>query len=89
MAQYKMGLKSKVLDTLMLVEDFKSIRDLIDKVVKINNKKFKLTTLFNKIIYAKMHLIGKPLKSFQLYLLKIQTNGVTTTNKKMKYIFSL
>ena len=38
MAQYKIGLKSKVLDMLMLIEDPKDIRDLIDKVIKINNR---------------------------------------------------
>ena len=38
MAQYKKGLKSKVLDILVLVEDPEDIRDLIDKVVKINNR---------------------------------------------------
>ena len=36
--QYKKGLKSKVLDTLVLVEDPKDIKDLINKVVKINNR---------------------------------------------------
>jgi len=30
--------------------------------IKINNKGLKLVTPFNKIIYAGMHLIGKPLK---------------------------
>ena len=38
MAQYKKGLKAKVLDTLVLVEDPEDMRDLIDKVVKINNR---------------------------------------------------
>ena len=38
MAQYKKGLKLKVLDVLVLMEDPKDIRDLINKVVKINNK---------------------------------------------------
>ena len=38
MAQYRKGLKSKVLDVLVLVEDPEDIRDLIDKVVKINNR---------------------------------------------------
>jgi len=38
MAQYKKGLKVKVLDALVLVEDSEDIRDLIDKVVKINNR---------------------------------------------------
>ena len=30
--------------------------------IKIDNKGLKLATPFNKIIYADMHLIGKPLK---------------------------
>ena len=38
MAQYKKKLKSKMLDTLVLVEDPDNIRDLIDKMVKINNR---------------------------------------------------
>ena len=38
MAQYKKRLKSKVLNTLVLVKNLENIRDLINKVVKINNK---------------------------------------------------
>jgi len=57
--------------------------------IRINNKGFRLTTPFNKIIYAGMHLIGKPLKWFQLYLSKAQMNRVTTTNKEVRYMFSL
>jgi len=38
MTQYKKGLKLKVLDTLVMVEDPEDIRDLINKVVKINNR---------------------------------------------------
>ena len=30
--------------------------------IKIDNKRPKLVTPFNKIIYAEMHLIGKPFK---------------------------
>ena len=37
MAQYKKGLKLKVLDALVLVEDSENIKELIDRVVKINN----------------------------------------------------
>ena len=48
--------------------------------IRIDNKGLKLATPFDKIIYAGMHLIGKPLKWFQPYLSKAQTNGVTTTN---------
>jgi len=38
MAQYRKGLKIKMLDTLVLVKDLKDIKDLINKVVKINNR---------------------------------------------------
>ena len=38
MAQYKKGLKSKMLNTLVIVEDLEDIRDLINKVVRINNR---------------------------------------------------
>ena len=57
--------------------------------IKINNKRPKLTTPFNKIIYAGMYLIGNPLKWFQSYLLKTQTNRVITTNKEVRYMFLL
>jgi len=38
MFQYKKGLKSKVLNALVLMEDPKNIQELINKVVKINNR---------------------------------------------------
>jgi len=57
--------------------------------IRIDNKGPKLVTPFNKIIYTGMHLIGKPLKWFQPYLLKTQINGVTTTNKEVRYMFLL
>jgi len=38
MAQYKKRLKSKVLDVLILVKNFKDMRDLINKMVKIDNR---------------------------------------------------
>jgi len=38
MAQYKKGLKLKVLNALIIVEDPEDMRDLINKMVKINNK---------------------------------------------------
>ena len=35
-----------------------------------------------------MHLIGKPLEWFQPYLSETQINGITTTNKEVRYMFS-
>ena len=55
--------------------------------IKINNKRPKLATPFDKVIYAGMHLIGKSLKWFQPYLSEAQTNGVTITNQEVWYIF--
>ena len=41
------------------------------------------------MIYAGMHLTGKPFKWFRLYLLKTQINGVITINKEVRYMFLL
>ena len=38
MSQYKKRLKSKVLNALVLIEDPKNMQELINKVVKIDNK---------------------------------------------------
>ena len=38
MAQYKKKLKSKVLDVLVIVENLDGMRDLINKIIKINNR---------------------------------------------------
>ena len=38
MAQYKKGLKLKVLNTLVLIKDPKDMKNLINKIVKINNQ---------------------------------------------------
>ena len=70
-------------------DQFKLKRFLTQIKIRIDNKGLKLVTPFNKIIYAEMHLIGKPFKWFQLYLLKTQMNGVTTTNKEVRYMFLL
>jgi len=48
--------------------------------IRINNKELKLVTPFDKVIYVGMHLIGKPFKWFQPYLLEAQMNRVTTIN---------
>jgi len=65
----------------MFNRDQSKLKEFLTQIkIRINNKRLKLVTPFNKIIYAGMHLIGKPLKWFQLYLSETQTNGVTTTN---------
>ena len=38
MAQYKQGLKAKVQDVIILIEDAETLRELIDQLIKINNR---------------------------------------------------
>jgi len=38
MAQYKQGLKAKVQDAIILMEDTDTLRELIDQLIKINNR---------------------------------------------------
>jgi len=38
MAQYKQGLKAKVQDVIILIEDTDTLRELIDQLIKINNR---------------------------------------------------
>ena len=38
MFQYKKGLKAKVLNALVLIKDSKNMQELINKIVKINNR---------------------------------------------------
>jgi len=70
--------------------DWLKLKEFLMQIkIRIDNKGLKLTTPFNKIIYAGMHLIGKLLKWFQPYLLKAQMNRVTTINKEVRYMFLL
>ena len=55
-SQYKKGLKSKVLDALVLVENPKNIRELIDKIVKIDNR------IYQKEQANKSHIRQIPVK---------------------------
>jgi len=62
-------------------EDWLKLKGFLMQIkIRINNEGLRLATPFNKIIYAGMHLIEKPLKWFQPYLSKAQMNRVTTTN---------
>ena len=38
MVQYKQGLKAKVQDAIILIEDVEILRELINQVIKINNQ---------------------------------------------------
>ena len=55
----------------------------------IDNEGPRLPIPMEKIAYAGMSLTGKPLKWFQFYLAKTQVNGITSTNGKVRYMFSI
>jgi len=38
MAQYKQGLKAKVQNAIILIEDVDTLRELINQLIKINNR---------------------------------------------------
>ena len=56
--------------------------------LKLRYKGHKISTLADAVVYAGIFLIGRVLKWFKLYLIEYQTNGATTTNLKIKYIFT-
>ena len=38
MVQYRQGLKAEIQNTIILIKDFKDIKELIKQVIKVNNK---------------------------------------------------
>jgi len=68
--------------------DKAKLKEFLTQVkIQINNKGLRLPTLMEKIAYAGMSLIGKPLEWFQPYLAEMQMNKITSTNSKVRYIF--
>ena len=55
--------------------------------IKIVNKKVGLPTVIEQVAYARLFLLGRALEWFKSYLTKIQENGLTTANLKVRYIF--
>ena len=49
MAKYRRGLKLKVQDILILIEDIEDIKSLINQVIQIDNQIFFLKKKANKI----------------------------------------
>ena len=41
----------------------------------------------DQVAYTGLFLLGRALEQFKPYLMEIQTNGITTTNKDVRYIF--
>src|SRR6266704_4380580 len=55
---------------------------------KVIQKSLKIGTPIDQVIYIGLFLTGKALKWFKPYFTEIQTNGMTTINQEVKYIFS-
>src|SRR6266702_5626585 len=54
---------------------------------KVMQKKAKIGTLIDQVMYTGLFLTEKALKWFKPYFMEIQTNGMTTLNQEVKYIF--
>ena len=55
--------------------------------IKITNKGPKLLTVIKQVAYAELFLTGRVLEWFKPYFTKIQLNGMSTTNIKVRYMF--
>ena len=56
-------------------------------LLKLRYEGPKIATPADIVTYAGIFLTGRALKWFKLYLTEYQTNGATTTNLEIKYIF--
>ena len=50
---------------------------------KVIQKELKLAITIDQVAYTGLFLIGRVLEQFKLYLIEIQVNSITTTNKNM------
>ncbi len=55
--------------------------------LKLRYKGLKIVMPLDAVVYAGMFLTVRVLEWFKLYLIEYQTNGVTTTNLEIRYIF--
>ena len=55
--------------------------------IKIVNKEAELPIVIKLVAYIGLFLLKRVLKQFKPYLTKIQKNGLTTANLKVRYIF--
>ena len=70
-----------------LGEAYKLKKFLTQIKIKITNKGLGLLTVIKQVAYTGLFLIGRVLKWFKPYLTKIQLNGMSTTNIKVRYMF--
>src|SRR6266567_7741272 len=57
-------------------------------LLKLRYKGHRITTPLDMVVYAGIYLTGRALEWFKPYLTEYQTNRPTTTNLKIKYIFT-
>ena len=55
--------------------------------LKIHHEGSKLLTMADAVGYAGLFLAGRALEWFEPYLTEFQTNGMTTTNTEVRYMF--
>ncbi len=61
---------------------------LLQMRFKVMQEKDKMGILMDQVMYTKLFLMGRALKWFEPYLMEIQTNGITTLNQEVRYMFS-
>ena len=57
--------------------------------IKITNKGLGLLIVIKQVAYTGLFLMGRVLEWFKPCLTKIQLNGMSTTNIKVQYMFSI
>src|SRR6266702_139501 len=77
---------------LLSIEYFDGTRSklkgfLLQIKFKITQKNIKIATPMDQVVYAGLFLTGRALEWFKPYLTEIQTNGMTTTNQEVRYMF--
>ena len=60
---------------------------LIQIKIKITNKGLGLLTAIKQVAYTILFLLGRALEWFKPYFIKIQLNGLGTTNIEIRYMF--
>src|SRR6266704_2617970 len=55
---------------------------------KVTQEKAKMGIPMDQVMYTGLFLIGRALEWFKPYLTEIQTNGMTTFNQEVRYMFS-
>ena len=60
---------------------------LIQIKIKITNKGLKLPTVIKQVAYTGLFLTERVLEWFKPYFIKIQLNGISTTNIEIWYMF--